>query len=352
MDGVASTPALGKLRIGTLGAASITPAALIAPARTVPEVEVAAVAARNRATAEAFAAKHGIGRVHASYDELLADPDLDAVYVPLPNGLHGKWAMAALEAGKHVLCEKPLAANAAEAAEMARTAEACGRVLMEAFHWRYHPMNQRLLDLVTQGALGQLQRVDAAFCFPLLGRSGDIRWRQDLAGGALMDAGCYPVNMVRAVGAAAGLGEPEVVSATALLARDRRSRGVVDRALRGELVWTPTDAGAVHASVRCSMWSRDVVAVRLDVQGDRGRLTARNPVLPHRFGRLSGHTEAGPVRERASRVTSYARQLQAFAAAVATRAPFPTTAEDGVRNMAVIDALYRAAGLSPHQPAA
>src|SRR5882724_6994192 len=112
--------------------------ALIRPARDVPEVAITAVAARDRSRAERFAAKHGIARVHAGYEAMLADPELDAVYNPLPNGLHCAWTIRALEAGKHVLCEKPLAANAAEATRMTESAERAGKVLGEAFHWRYH----------------------------------------------------------------------------------------------------------------------------------------------------------------------------------------------------------------------
>src|SRR5215510_12427319 len=124
------------IRIGVLGAAQIAPAALIGPAMDNAEVVVAAVAARDVSRAQAFAAKHGIPRVHDSYEALIADPDVDAVYNPLPNGLHGRWTRAALEAGKHVLCEKPFTANAVEAREIAASAAASNRVVMEAFHYR------------------------------------------------------------------------------------------------------------------------------------------------------------------------------------------------------------------------
>ncbi|BAW08435.1 Gfo/Idh/MocA family oxidoreductase [Nocardia seriolae] len=131
-----------QLRIGILGAANIAPNALIGPARRSPEVVVAAVAARDRARAEEFARRHGIERVYGGYEELVAAPDLDAVYIPLPNGLHGRWIRAALAVGKHVLCEKPFTANAAEAREIAELANASDRVVMEAFHYRYHPLTR------------------------------------------------------------------------------------------------------------------------------------------------------------------------------------------------------------------
>src|SRR5687768_4333668 len=187
----------------------IAPPAVIRPARSSTVAEVVAVAARSTERAKAFADKHGIARVHGSYEDLLADPAVDAVYNPLPNGLHGKWTLAALAAGKHVLCEKPFTANADEAAAVADAVRASGLVVMEAFHFRYHPLALRLPEVVAE--LGELRHVDARLCFPLP-RFDDIRYSRALAGGALMDAGCYPVNLVRLLG-----GEPEVRSARALL---------------------------------------------------------------------------------------------------------------------------------------
>ena len=144
------------VRIGVLGAARIAPNALIAPARDNAEAEVVAVAARDRDRAAAYAQKHGIGRVHGSYEELLADPDIDAVYNPLPNGLHGRWTRAALAGGKHVLCEKPFTANAAEAREIGDLTTQSDRVVMEAFHYRYHPLAERMKRIVDGGTLGRI----------------------------------------------------------------------------------------------------------------------------------------------------------------------------------------------------
>ena len=194
------------IRIGILGAASIAPMALIRPARRVPDAVVAAVAARDEARAARFADKHGIARVHPSYAALLADPEPDAIYNPLPNSLHCEWTLRALEAGKHVLCEKPLASNAEEAERMAKAATNAGRVLVEAFHWRYHPLADRMREIVTSGELGPIRHVEASFCVPMI-RRGDIRYRWDLGGGATMDLGCYAINMVRTLAGA----EPEVV---------------------------------------------------------------------------------------------------------------------------------------------
>src|SRR5262245_49111781 len=163
----------GPLRIGILGAARIAPMALIAPARRNLEAAVVGIAARDAVRAASFAAKHGIERVYTGYDDLLADPAIEAVYNPLPNSHHARWTIRALEAGKHVLCEKPLSATVAEAEAMAAAATRTGHVLMEAFHYRYHPLFGRLRTIMAAGEIGKIERLESSFCIPLL-RAGDI----------------------------------------------------------------------------------------------------------------------------------------------------------------------------------
>lgn len=335
-SGTGDALAMPPLRFGILGAAAIAPNALIKPAATSSGAEVVAVAARDRDRATAFAAKHHIDRVHDTYEALLDDPDVDAVYNPLPNGLHGRWTVAALEAGKHVLCEKPFTANADEARAVAEVARGTDRVLMEAFHWRYHPMTARLLEIVRSGELGELRHVAGAFCFPLP-RKGDIRWSVPLAGGALMDAGCYPIHWVRTVVGT----EPEVVSA-----ESDEGWGGVDRATRARLAFPDGPTG----EVTCSMWSRRVAAIWLRVEGSEGVLKARNPLMPPLLGRLKVQTAAGTRVEKPWPGTTYSHQLTAFVAAVRDGTPFPTGVDDAIANMAVIDAIYRAAGREPNQP--
>ena len=149
------------MKIGVLGAANIAPGALIKPAHRTGRAEVVSVAARDSARARSFAKKHKIPRVADSYEDLLADPDLDAVYIPLPNGLHGRWTIASLHAGKHVLCEKPFTANADEARQVAEAAAAHpGLVVMEAFHYEYHPLTRRLVEIVQSGELGIIKEID------------------------------------------------------------------------------------------------------------------------------------------------------------------------------------------------
>jgi predicted dehydrogenase len=324
------------LRIGILGAARIAPLALIKPAQENAEVVVAAVSARDASRAQAFAAKHDIARVHASYETLIADPDLDAVYNPLPNGLHGRWTRAALAAGKHALCEKPFTANAAEAREIAELAAQSDRVVMEAFHYRYHPLTLRVEQIIASGELGKLKRVQAAVCFPLP-KFSDIRYDYSLAGGATMDAGCYAVDMVRVFGGST----PEVVSAQAKL-RDPQ----VDRAMTAELRFADGHTGRI----RCSMWSTDLLRLSVKVIGDQGELHVLNPVMPQSFHRVSIRSGAGKRVERFSRRASYAYQLDAFAAAVLRGEPVKTTPEEAIENMTIVDAIYRAAGLPLRQP--
>jgi predicted dehydrogenase len=325
------------LRIGIVGASRFAPMTLIKPARENPEVEVAAVAARDASRAQAFAAKHGIAHAHDSYQALVADPELDAVYIVLPNNLHGRWTQAALAAGKHVLCEKPFTANAAEAREIGKLAAESDRVVMEAFQYRYHPLTLRLEEILASGELGKLQQVEVALCVLLPKRSNANIYDYPLAGGATMDAGSYAVDMARAFGGST----PEVVSAQAKLSDPR-----VDRAMTAELRFANGHTGRI----RCAVWSSDLMRASAKVVGDRGELRVLSPAAPHMFRRLSVRSTDGNRVERFPRRSAYAYQLDAFAAAVLRGKPVKTTPEDAIENMTVIDAIYDAAGLPLRQP--
>jgi predicted dehydrogenase len=325
-----------RLRIGIMGAARIAPMALIRPVEGNSEVVVAAVAARDVARAQAFAAKYGIARVHDSYQALIDDPELDAIYNPLPNSLHGKWTRAALAAGKHVLCEKPLTANADEAREIARLAAKSDRVVMEAFHYRYHPLTLRIEQIIASGELGKLERVEAALCFPLP-KFSDIRYDYSLAGGATMDAGCYGVHMARTFGGAT----PEVVGAQAKLHDPR-----IDRAMTADLRFP----GGHTGRVRSSLWSSHLFQISAKVVGDQGELRVLNPGMPQLFHRLSVRTGNSKRVERFTHRSSYAYQLDAFANAILRGGTVKTTPQDAVENMTVIDEIYRAAGLPLREP--
>ena len=319
------------IRFGCLGAARIAPAALIRPARNCPGVEVSALAARDGARARSFAAKHGVPRVYDSYQELVEAPDVDAVYIPLPNGLHAEWTAAAIKAGKHVLCEKPFAANTEEARRVRDLAQGSDRVVMEAFHWRYHPLAARMLEVIASGELGRITRLEAALAFPLF-KSSDIRWKLDLAGGSLMDAGCYPVHIVRTLAGA----EPTVTSAAA-----KTRYPQVDRWMRAELDF----GNGVSGRITTGMFTVRALQLHARVTGTDGTMTVFNPLAPQYFNLLTVKAGGRTRRQRVAGRATYDYQMEAFAAAVRDGAPFPTGLDDSVANMTVIDAIYEAAGL-------
>jgi predicted dehydrogenase len=325
------------IRIGILGAAGIAPEAVITPARSVAEAQIVAVAARDRARAVAYAAEHGIPVVHGSYAELLANLDVDVVYNPTPNGLHGRWTVAAVAAGKHVLCEKPFTANAAEARAVAAAVPGSGRVVMEAFHYRYHPLTVRTIEIVRSGELGNLVSVEAG-----LGGLGpdrdDIRWQLALAGGALMDLGCYPVHLLRSV-----LGEePEVLAATA-----GQADPGVDAVMDISLEFAAGVAGRVLTSMQAQ-----TPYIYARFTGEDGELEVANPFAPQRGHKLTIRSGGRTRTETTTTEPSYVFQLRALADAVLRGAPVSTDPGDAIRNMDVIDAAYLAAGLQPRQPTA
>jgi predicted dehydrogenase len=329
-----------NLRIGVLGAARIAPSALVRPARDVPEVTVAAIAARDPAKARKFADKHGIPTVHGSYDELLADHDIDAVYNPLPNGLHGRWTIAAVEAGKHVLCEKPFTANADEARAVAEVVRGTDRVVMEAFHYRYHPMTARAVEIIGSGELGKVRHVETWMCIPLpLPR--DIRWQLGLAGGSLMDVGCYALHQLRTFAGA----EPTITTAKAKLLK-----AGIDRWVRASATF---DSGAT-GRITAAMLSARLLSLGARIEGSAATLSIRNPTAPQLAGRLTITPAGGGAarREKAGADATYLHQLRAFAGAVLRGEPFPTDLDDAIANMEAIDACYRAAGLEPRAPTA
>jgi predicted dehydrogenase len=318
------------LRFGILGAARVARFALLRPARRVPEIVVHSVAARDPRRARAYARRHGLSQVHASYAEMIDDPGIDAVYIALPNSLHAQWAVRALAAGKHVLCEKPLASNATEADTLVEAAAGASGIFAEGMHYRYHPLAARMRECVAQ--LGRLRSVDIIVCVPIFAGS-DIRYQYALGGGALMDLGSYAVNLARFLVP----GEPEVTAAAARL----RTPGV-DRAMDASLRF-PDD---VTARIRCALLSPQLLRAAVTVVGERGQLTVRNPLAPQLFHRLILTTPAGRVVEKLPPGPStFEHQLRAFAAAAHGGAALPTSAAEGAAAMRVIDAIYRKAGL-------
>jgi predicted dehydrogenase len=324
------------LRLGVLGAARISERAIV-PAAQDTDTRLVAVAARDRSRAEEFAEAHGVERVLDSYADVIADPEVEAIYNPLANGLHAPWNLAAIEMGKHVLSEKPFASNADEASEVRDAAAKSDVVVLEGFHYLFHPVTQRLHDLLDSGELGDLQRVEATMIIPAPD-DDDPRWSLPLAGGALMDLGCYALHAQRMLAPWAG-GEPTLVRARG---SERPGRPGVDEWLDADLKFPSGATGLA----RCNM-AGDGVRMTCRIVGSRGVATAANFVLPHQDDRIFVATPAGDRVEQLGTRLSYTYQLEAFIARLREGEPLPIDADDAVSTMALIDDCYRAAGFEP-----
>jgi predicted dehydrogenase len=319
-----------------LGASSFAPTTMINPAKGNRDIVVAAVGARDQPSADEFAAKYGIANVYGSYEALIDDPNLDAIYVLVPTSMHGQWTKAALAAGKHVLVEKPFTANAAEAQEIADLAGKSDRVVMEAIQFRHHPLTRRVEEIIASGELGALRRVEVTLCVLLPTFKANC-YNYALAGGSMMDAGSYVANMARTFGGST----PEVVSAQAKLQKPQ-----VDRAMKAELRY----AGGHTGRLQCALWSGNLFRATARVVGDDGELRWLSPAAPHLFPRLWVRSANGKRSERFSRRPTYSFQLDAFTDSVLRGGPVRTSPRDAVENMSVIDAVYRAAGLPIREP--
>jgi predicted dehydrogenase len=324
------------LRVGVLGAARIAELAIVKPALATG-TRLVAIAARDQARASAFAAEHGVEQTLASYADVVALPDVEVVYNPLPNALHGTWNLAAIDAGKHVLSEKPFAADAEEAAEVAAAAHRRGLLVVEGFHYLYHPVTRRLHELLASGDLGELVHVETTLEIQDPGPR-DPRWSLALAGGATMDLGCYSLHAQRVL-APWGGGEPELVSARA---GERPGEPGVDEWLEARLRF-PSGATGV---ARCHMAS-DRRQLSYRIIGSRGEVLVTNFVEPHLDDRLIIQTPAGRHVEHHGTRSSYTYQLEAFTRAVREGTALPIGVDDAVANMRLIDACYMAAGLQP-----
>ena len=325
---------MDALRWGVLSTADIAVRKVIPGLRRAARCEVVAIASRDGARAEQVASALGIPRAHGSYEGLLADPGVDAVYVPLPNHLHPAWTIAAARAGKHVLCEKPLAMTADEAEEMVEACRREGVLLMEAFMYRLHPSWRAVRDLVAGGRIGRLRVVDSWFSF-FNDDPANIRNILDTGGGALYDIGCYSVNLSRMLFG----GEP--VRVQAAIVRDPASG--VDILTSGILEF----ADGI-ATFTCS--TRTEPDQRVDIYGTEGRISIDIPfnIPPDRPTHVSlvagGDPPVAPAVERLTFETAdpYAVEAEAFAAAVLDGGPVPTSPEDAVANLRVIERLFAA----------
>ena len=328
------------IRIGLLGASRVSRYAVIEPATNIDGIEVHAVAARDAARAASFAEELGIPHVAADYEALLASDAVDLVYNGLPPGSHAHWTIAALEAGKHVLCEKPFAMNAIEAQAMVDTARRTGKVLVEAYHYRHHPLFARVLAALDSGAIGAVRGIDAYFNVRILPLAGEIRYDPALGGGAMMDLGCYCVHWARSVMRT----EPEVLSAVAT-----RHESGVDVEMEAVLGFP----GGVRAAVRAAMsgksgeGSAGGLDAGLELTGECGKMMVVNPVSPHMGHELVIEAAGGTTREQVAGETTFVHQLRHVIGVLQGKVEPLTGGSDAVATMRVLDGIYRAAGMRP-----
>ncbi|WP_435074169.1 Gfo/Idh/MocA family protein [Halorubrum sp. HHNYT27] len=322
------SPQTEQLTIGVLGTAAIAREAVV-PAFAASDHVVGAVASRDADRAAAFAAEHSIPRSYGSYEALLKDDGLDAVYVPLPNGLHAEWTTRAADAGLHVLCEKPLAADAAEAREVVDRCEDRGVTLMEAFMYRYHPRTERVLELVER-ELDDVRTVTSTFRFPLYDRPNDVRLDPALAGGSLMDVGCYPVSLARAV-----LGEPDRAYAHT---NDTRGAGV-DTELAGVLEY----ADGRSAQIASGFDTQLVQRYRIDATNGWIEVERAFDAPDDESAELTYEIDGRRGVESFDPIDQYRVQAERFAECVADGTAPLTDGEEAVANMRVIDALAESA---------
>jgi predicted dehydrogenase len=327
---------MATVRWGILSTADIAVSKVIPGIRRAARCEIVAIASRDADRARSAADRLAIPTAHGSYDDLLADPAVDAVYIPLPNHLHAEWAIRAAQAGKHVLCEKPLALSAADAEAMIDACRRAGVLLMEAFMYRLHPSWIAVRELVTSGRIGRLTAVDSWFSY-FNEEATNIRNIREYGGGALLDIGCYSVNLSRLLFGA----EPTAVAATALL--DPTSG--VDT-LTSAVLSFPTGV----ATFTCS--TRVAPDQRVHIYGTDGRISIGIPynIPPDRPTEV--HVTAGgdpPVRPATTVLTfepadPYAVEFERFAAAILDDVPVATPPQDAVANLRVIERIVAASG--------
>jgi len=315
------------IRFGVLGTARVVKYGLLAPAREMPGVEVRAIASRTAERAEAFGDRHGIERRFGSYEALLTSSEIDAVYVALPPALHYQWVRRSIEAGKHVLCEKPLAQNAQEAEELTLLARQRGRVLVEAMHLRYMDRLRRQRELVASSELGRLLHVESCFRTPYTPMAkNDFRLCFELGGGAGLDVGCYAVSCLRYMAGE----EPEILSVS-----HKCSAPQIDRWMRATVRFPSGADGVAEFGFRGFFTPRGGVTATCErgwVKWDaRGIAYSKN---------------GEETRERLPATASYQRQLEAFAKTVRGEVSDVLPADDAILTARVLDAIYEKAGLA------
>ncbi|PCH39026.1 NAD(P)-binding protein [Wolfiporia cocos MD-104 SS10] len=356
------------LRFGILGAARIGPNALIIPAKSHPDVVVYAVASRDHAKAEAYAKEHSIEKIHSGpncYQDLVNDPSVDAVYNALPNGLHFEWTMRALEQGKHVLVEKPIADTAAEVEQMVELATSKGLVLLEAVHFIFHPAAQRVKEIVDSGELGSIKRVRSEFAMPSIVSKNaflkdDVRFNYDLGGGASMDMGVYPLLALRYFTSSDPV---NVTKATAIGHAADPAR--VDRAMYAQFQFPSSVEGETFCDFSMPNWGPFGLFPRMIkwdvvIECERGTVEFFNFPMPHMYHSITVKPHSGQKRvEKSYKFKSgpgeewwstYRHQLQAFVDKIRGRTPQAWyEPEASIRQIQCVEKIYAAADM-PSRP--
>ena len=320
------------IRIGILGAAGIAPRAIVFPAHATNH-QLVAVGARDKSRAEEFAKRYQIKKAYGSYQEVIDDPDVDVIYNALHNGAHAPWNIKALAAGKHVLSEKPSVSNAAEAKEVLAATNKSGKVFMEAFHYYYHPMFQRLLTIIKSGEIGEVIKVESALLTPTPDKK-DLRMQFALAGGSLMDVGCYALHSQRMISQLIADGEPTIVKTDS-----NAADGEVDTKLYIQLKYPNGVSGLARGDMETPVFNAP-----LTVTGSKGSVHLPNFVSaldPRVIVDLAGNKRV----EHMPSLSTYTYQLLAFAEAVDLGKALKTDAKDALVQATLIDAAYLAANL-------
>ncbi|KOP68853.1 oxidoreductase [Bacillus sp. FJAT-18019] len=320
-----------KFRWGILGCAGIAKRAVIPGLQQSRLNEVVAIASRDEAKASQTAEELQIPRAYGRYEDLLNDSSIDAIYIPLPNHLHKEWTIRAAEAGKHILCEKPLALTEAEAAEMADAAAKANVVLAEAFMYRYHPRYDLIKEMINDGAIGEIRGIRSAFTFNSSADHGNVRFRKDWGGGSIYDVGCYPINAARLL-----LGqEPEAVTVQAFFSPEHDG---VDMMASGLLEF----AGDVSLTFDCGMWA----AYRnpLEIVGTEGLIEVPYAYsLPEDGANFFITTGEGRKEVEVPHANAYSEQGDQLAESILNNKPLRFSTEDAIHNMRVIEACLESA---------
>lgn len=319
-----------KLRWGIIGCAQIATGSVMPAIQESETGMIGAVASRKLEKSSRVAAEFGIKKAYGSYEELLADREIDAVYIPLPNHLHREWVIRAAEAGKHVLCEKPIALNSAEAAEMVEACRTAGVHLAEAYMYRHHPRIAELQEIIRRGDIGELRAIRGTFTYNDAEDTANIRFKSAWGGGSLYDVGCYPLSAARLLLGA----EPEAVTVQAMFSPEHDN---VDMMASG-LVEFP---GGVSLVFDCGMWAYS--RQQLEILGTAGQIEVPMP-FNARFedAEFYVHTDGAVSRFAATGANPYVRQADDFAAAVLGDGP-SVTPDDPVLNMKLIEACLESA---------